>query len=451
MLRSLFVLGILALGLVCSVVSRFAALLTYVWFALFRPQEFLWMDVSSWRLSLVIGLLLLIPSLLTGVLPNLTHPLSIGTLAFLGTALIAQTVTMWPDVSWPWIDMFARLAFVTLFAVTILNSRRRVVLFLAVLAGSLGFHTAKAGLAATLSGGVRFAEGLGGAFSDNNGYAMAGAMILPLLWCVAQNLDKTRKIERIAAWGFLAAVPLSIFMVIGTMSRAGFLAIATAVLIYISLQRSRLVPLVTVTLVVLLALPFVPTPEGYFDRLNTIRTYDEEQESSALSRLHFWQVAVRMVAAHPLGVGMRNYEKAYDNFDFSGGQYGSGRSVHSSHFQVLSELGYAGAFVWVSLFVCAFVVANRTRAFGKRPDLPPDEARFYLTTANALMVSMAAFLVGGAFIALALNDITWYTFAAVAATHRLVNARKRELDAGRPLSVPVRDIPEINLPRRATA
>ena len=48
------------------------------------------------------------------------------------------------------------------------------------------------------------------------------------------------------------------------------------------------------TLVLAAALPFVPIPKGYFDRVQTIRTYEEVQDDSALSRLHFWQVAVQM-------------------------------------------------------------------------------------------------------------------------------------------------------------
>ena len=83
MLRNLFVLGLLIPGMVAASVNRFAALLLYVWFALFRPQEWMWVDVSAFRLSLLLGVLLVVPSLFTGIFPNLSHPLSLGTVAFL--------------------------------------------------------------------------------------------------------------------------------------------------------------------------------------------------------------------------------------------------------------------------------------------------------------------------------------------------------------------------------
>jgi hypothetical protein len=39
--------------------------------------------------------------------------------------------------------------------------------------------------------------------------------------------------------------------------------------------------------------------------------------------------------------------------------------------------------------------------------------------ANALLTSMVGFATGGAFLALALNDLTWLTFGMVAALDRL--------------------------------
>ncbi len=448
MLRLLLVGSVLAVGLVASLWSRFAALSTYVWFALFRPQEWLWTSaVEQLRLSLVVAVALIVPSLLTGIFPNVTHPLSILTIAFLGIVGLAQATTPYYAWSWPWVDAFLRLLLVVLLAVTIINTRRRALLFMAVLAGSLGFHTSRGGLTAILSGGIRFAQGLGGAFTDNNGYALAAAMILPFLWCVSQNLDKTKLIERLASWGFAITVPLTILLVIGTMSRSGFLAVATSLLVYLLLQKRRMVPLLVITAVIAIGLPFVPMPEGYFDRLQTIRTYEETSEASALSRLHFWQVALRMVADNPLGVGLRNFDHAYDRYDFLAGEFGYGRSVHSSHFQALAETGYVGAFLWVSLFVCAIFIALRIRRFGSTSGLAPDEMRFYTTMGNALVVSMTAFLVGGAFIALVNNDLTWYTFGMVAAVDRLARQRRRELEADVP-----RVSTDIVLPRRrATA
>jgi putative inorganic carbon (HCO3(-)) transporter len=194
------------------------------------------------------------------------------------------------------------------------------------------------------------------------------------------------------------------------------------------MQRRRFLPIAALALAVTVALPFVPMPQGYLDRLQTIQTFDEVGEQSALSRLYFWQLAVKMAGQNAFGVGLRRYDEVYDQYDETNGLYGTNRSVHSSHFQVLAELGYPGFAIWVLLLVTAIWLAWRTRQFGRNADdLSDDERRFFTWMATGLLASMAAFIVGCAFVALALNDITWYTFGVVAALDRLRAARQREL------------------------
>jgi putative inorganic carbon (hco3(-)) transporter len=409
----------MVVGIGAGVYSRFAALLLYLWFALFRPQEWVWIDVSQFRLSLVLGALLVVPALLSGILPNVTHPLSIASILFLAMGLLAQFGAVRPDIGWQWLDFLARLILVCLLLVTMVNTKRRFVLVLAVIAGSFGYHPAKAGLASLIGGGVQFYEGLSGAFGDNNGYALGTVMIAPLLLGAAQNLSKSGLFERWVRIAFFVAVPLSAYTVVSLFSRGGFLGLAAAALTFVLLQKRRLLAIGGLVLGLAAVLPFVPIQAGYVDRLQTIQTYQEVGDDSALGRLHFWQVAVEMAKQHPVGVGVWNFQSAYDAHDFSRGRFGTGRSVHSSHFQVLAEMGFPGAIIWVGVFVLAFRIAWRIRRRASNPGLTDADQHFLFTTSNALVASMAGFLVGGAFVALALNDLTWLTFALLAALDRL--------------------------------
>jgi len=163
---------------------------------------------------------------------------------------------------------------------------------------------------------------------------------------------------------------------------------------------------------------FMANQDGYLARMKTVQTYEEVNERSAMSRPHFWRVAVNMAMAQPMGVGLFNYEAAYDKFDFLDGEYGRRRSVHSSHFQVLAETGFFGMIAWTFNFGCALFLAFRIRRRA-RLALRPEDAKALVTGANALLASMVAFLVGGSFIALALNDLTWITFGLIAALDRM--------------------------------
>jgi probable O-glycosylation ligase (exosortase A-associated) len=419
LLRSIAFIVLMTAGTIAAVLNRFAALLVYLWFALFRPQEWVWTDITNLHLSFVLGAILVVPSLLGGIFPNLSHPLSIGAVLFLLTGLLAQTSAVRPDIAWEWIDYLARLILVSLLLVTMVSTRRRFVLTVTVIAASLGYHSAKAGLATVLGGGVRFAAGFAGAFGDNNGYALAVVMILPFLLAAGQNAVSELPGGRWVRWAFLVSVPFSALTVISTFSRGGFVALAASVVVFILLQRRRTAIAIAAAVVSLIVIPLVPVPEGYLARITTIRTYESIEEDSALSRLHFWNVAMAMARDKPLGVGLRNFESAYDYYDFLNGRYGHERSVHSSHFQALAETGYLGFAIWGTLFLVALWTVLRIRARAQHAALSPADRHFLFTMANALAVSMCGFVVGGSFIAGMLNDVTWLTFALVAALDRL--------------------------------
>jgi putative inorganic carbon (HCO3(-)) transporter len=423
LLRSLFVLSILLPGMVAALTNRFAALLLYLWFALFRPQDWLWMDITRFRLSMVLGALLIGPALLTGILPNVTHPLSVGGLLFLACSLVSQMGAFSPDLGWLWIDFLVRLLLVCMLLVTLVSTRQRFVAVIAVIACSLGIHAGKAGFAWLVIGGVRFSDGLSGAFVDNNGYAMGTVMIMPLLVATGQNIHYLfeGRWPQIEVWARRAVYAMAFFCtftVIGTYSRGGFLSLSAAVLVFIALQKRRAAAFSGLAVVVLIGLLVVPLPQEYTERLSTIRTYEEIGEDSAMSRPHFWKVAVRMAEQNFFGVGLRGYDNAYDFYDFLDGRYGRRRSVHSSHYMVLAELGYPGAVVWAGLLIGSLLIGWRIRARAWSPYLPDDARDFVFTCSNALMVSMVGFMVGGSFLALALNDLTWLTFAMLAALDR---------------------------------
>lgn len=409
MLRSLFVLAILALGIAAGIRDRFAALLLYAWFALFRPQEWLWVDISRFRLSLLLGLFLVVPSFLSGVLPNVTHPLCAGGIAFLGAALLAQGQAVAPEIGWFWIDYLARLLLVCLLAVRILSTQERVLGFLGVVAASFIVHASVAGLDSIRSGGARITAGYAGSFVDNNGYAVAIAMVLFLAIGVGQNVR-----NRWARWALFGTVPLSGYALVSTFSRGGFLALGAGTATFLALQERRVASAGAAAALCLAAYLALPLPAGYLDRIESIRNYEEIGERSAISRPHFWRVAIDMVRDRPLGIGLRNFESAYDAYDFSHGEFGRKRDVHSIYFQTLAETGIAGGAIFAGLIACSFVVLFRVRARARDPARSPEERQLLFTLANALIASMTSFAIGGAFISLALNDVTWFSFAAIA-------------------------------------
>src|SRR5262245_43297554 len=130
---------VLSAAFIGGIFNPFIALLGYVWFALFRPQEWLWFDVSGWRFSLWLGMLLLIRSALSGYLPNLTHRHSIAMVAVGVVAIVAHQQAIRPDISLQWLDFLLRLLIVAMLAISLLDTPRRLYWFSTTMALSFGF------------------------------------------------------------------------------------------------------------------------------------------------------------------------------------------------------------------------------------------------------------------------------------------------------------------------
>ncbi len=446
MLRTLLVVSILVPGVLAALMSRYWGLLLYLWNALFRPQDFMWMSTSDVRLSLFLGVLFVVPSLFTGVFPNLTHPLSLGAIVFLISGLLAQTNAIDQATGWRWVDAHSRLTVVCLLATTLMTTPQRLLGVVAVAAGSLGFYATKAGLASLLGGGVQFSSGLEGTFVDNNGYALATVMIIPLLVLLAQNLELTfeglapaKLLRRIRIFLWLS-VPLCLYTVVSTFSRGGFLAMVAIGVAYALFHPHRKRFILGMVLLGSLV-PFVPLPDGYLERIGTISQLQEDVDAPKADvsegRLYFWGLAIEMVKHQPLGIGMRNFSAQFATYDELGGAYGRRRDVHSSHFQVLVEHGYLGAAAWIFQFMYAFWVCRKIRRQSRTAGLSPEIRTFLETTPTALMVSMVGFLVGGSAISAALNELTWLTFALTASLDRLCKQLCAQAEGNVPQKVPV--------------
>jgi O-antigen ligase len=131
-----------------------------------------------------------------------------------------------------------------------------------------------------------------------------------------------------------------------------------------------------------------------------------------------------MSAEFPLGVGIQNFNNVFDRFDESGGAaFGTGRSVHNSHLQVLTEAGVFGFAVWLFLLVYSLILGVRTRRRALKGQGP--NRQLYGALAEGITAAFVAFIVGGTFTAIAWNDFIWCLFAILAALDRLSRAESQ--------------------------
>jgi probable O-glycosylation ligase (exosortase A-associated) len=153
-------------------------------------------------------------------------------------------------------------------------------------------------------------------------------------------------------------VLLSIVAVVVTFSRAGFIALATIVVLSFLAFVSRRSPGAAIAMLVAVVAVPPMLPDGYLDRLSTITDIQADRTGSAQGRLSDFSVAADLVARNPVtGVGL-----GQDILALNEQRGPSWRSVHNVYLEYAVDLGLPGLVLFLALFVMSFRSAQRVRA-----------------------------------------------------------------------------------------
>jgi probable O-glycosylation ligase (exosortase A-associated) len=407
---------LIATGAYYSLQGPFYALLFYIWNAYFRPEDWVWIDfVRSLKLSFLIGAYLVLTSLISGQRFVLNSRIVL-ILLFLIHTLLSILFSEHFDDSWPYWQDFLKSTVITYLIVVLVNDFSKFRLVLLVMVLSLGFEGGKQGWMYLLTS-PGWANLNSIAFlGDNNGVAVGMLMLVPICALLAQTAQ--RKWEKFFYWSLLMGI---LYRALSTYSRGGFLACLALGGVYWLRSRQKLRGLLGMAIVIAVVFPVLP--DAFWNRMQTIQTYEEVEDDSALGRLHFWAVALEMAKANPfLGVGYQSYNLSYNKYDFSYGRYGRDRSVHSSTFATLAELGYLGTTIFASILFCAFRSCHRVRKLAKNR-----QAFWELSqSAVALETSLIVFLVGGSFVIFQYNEMLWHCIGLTIALEELATRHVSE-------------------------
>jgi O-antigen ligase len=205
-----------------------------------------------------------------------------------------------------------------------------------------------------------------------------------------------------------------VYRAVSTYSRGGFLSIGAVSAIWFWRSPHKLKTFAAVVIAAALVLPVLPTQ--FWDRMSTIAAPADARDDSQQSRLHFWRVAVAMANDRPLtGVGHAAYPRAYNRYDWTGGQFMTNRAVHSAWFGVLAELGYPGLLLFLLILFGSFRACRRVRLAARRGEITGPLGLY----AVAFETSLAAFMVGGSFVSFHYCEMLWHYFALTIALERV--------------------------------
>ena len=403
----------------------FIGLLMWVWLGIMNPHQMTWGFAASMPFALMVGACTLVSFVVhfNKLYKFTVNGITLTMMAFVLWMCISPLFSFHPENEYFFWVRVMKVQLMVLIALFLVGNRDEINKMVWVLTMSVGFYGIKGGLFTIATGGSYRVFGPDYSYiADNNHMALAIIMTVPLFRYL-QLQSANRWVRR----GCVLAMFLCVAAALGSQSRGALLAIG-AMSSFLWL-KSRNKAMIGIILVLAVPLVFLVMPESWTSRMNTIKTYD--QDESALGRINAWWMAWNLALDRfPIGGGFAVYE--LDVF----ARYApipEPRAAHSIYFQVLGEHGFGGLFLFMTIWGLAWICANAIlRKARDRKDL--EWAR---DLAAMSQVSLIGYLVGGAFLSLSYFEVPYYIVVLLVVLRRIVDAEV----AARPRPVASKPVP----------
>ena len=422
---SLFILGVLP----TCFRRPFIGLLMFTLLAYMRLQDLTWGFARYQRWSYYVALITLIGFALSKdpdkklFSSDLRNWVMILLAVLVGASILASGYLQKRDFEN--YTEYIKIIGVALFTTGVVKNRDYLRVLVWVIALSFGFFGVKNGIAGILSGGALvIIQGPGGMLSDNNDFALALCMSIPML--LNLGLSERRPLLRRT---MIAIVPLTVITIAATHSRGAFLSLAVTSVVLAWRSRNRVAAFALLSLLGIAG--FLAAPKSYIERLSTIQQY--ETEGSAKGRLDAWRVAGHMIAAHPmLGVGLEKFQDNYRRYDPNATLAQDGgpgtRVTHNSYLEIWAECGTPAFGLYMLLIAWSFVDLLKLRSEARRRY----HSSWILSYTTMFEASLVAFVVGSFFLNRAHFDL-FYHFVAIIVVFGAIARRAMQDEVAYPL------------------
>ncbi len=414
----LLFVGILPL----SLMRPWVGICAFTFLAYNRTQDLTWGFARNLPLSQLIAI-----AMVLGWLVSEFRPIPFKYHRIKAMALLVLVVTLsiifnrvrWEEQGAKYTDL-VKVIFVSLLTAAFLVNRYRLRVIMAVMAVALGFYGAKNGLMYVL--GSRSIAGPGGMLKDNNDFALAMVMNVPLLFYLGNEMKPLKYGKQICLF-MKGACAMSLLTIMSTGSRGAFLSLGVAAML-MAYKTKYKVPAMA-ALVLAGVIGTAVAPQEYKDRIASMFVDAEEQDDSVQGRFTSWMVATNMIKGNPVfGIGFNNMVHEYNRYtkgiyNEEGGTDHYARVSHNSYFQIWAESGTAAYLLFMFMIVGSIVSLERLWRRCKR-----EGDDWAIPYCHAIQISMCSFMVGATFLNRAHFDFI-YQLIVVASVLPTVIAAER--------------------------
>jgi len=400
---------LVVLGSLPIILARpYVGILVWSWLGYMNPQRLTWGFAYEIPFSLCVGVVTLVAILFSREPKRIpVNGLTTLWIVFLVWITVTTYFAFYSDAAWGEWQTVMKIQLMTFVTVLVINSRERIRMLVWVIVLSLGYFGVRGGIVTITSGGHFQVWGPDNTFiAGNNEIALALLMALPLMQYL--RITSSRSWIRIV---LLVAMVLCSFAILGSQSRGAFVGgFAMALFLWLKSKRKFVVGAV---LLLLLPALLAFMPEQWHDRMRSIETY--EADTSAMSRIYTWRMAIRVADDNPMGGGFGVWTQ--ESFNRYSPEYRIPHDAHSVYFKVLGEHGWVG----LALFLAIGVLAWRMGTAIIRKTSQREELRWLSELVRMTQVSLIAYATGGTFLSLSYFDLYWHMVALFVVGSALVD------------------------------
>ncbi len=433
MLRASLVIMLTFFGLTASLFNPFWGMLLYNWYSFFSPLELTYGILEGSRLSLIAGAVFIVTTFLHNQKLFTFNALTWLVILFLVHVILSMAF----QYNQTWGSVFSSSEFLIksilvaiISPIVIINRAylKYYIAFIAVVISFLAFYYGVFGLLA----GSQSISGTG-RIGDNNVYAavLVGALPITIGLFFAYKPWYCKLASITLSLGTLLAIMM-------TFSRGGFLALLTVtILLILKIKIKLLIPFLLMVGIIgyyvydsnqIVSLeqysfdrdfqsnnPVRQTIDSFQARMSTLLNKPEEDESGK-SRIHFWKVAWLMALDNPIwGVGIEQYRDRFHEYDFTDGQYGESRAVHSLYFQLIAEIGFVGSIIFSLIIICCFKYFYS----GLKSLRKLDDQDNLASLVSFVPIGLVGFLTAGIFVNSFHAEVIWFYITVAIALKKL--------------------------------
>jgi probable O-glycosylation ligase (exosortase A-associated) len=311
-----------------------------------------------------------------------------------------------------WLD-YTKIVVFYLFAVAILEKKIHYDFMIWLLVAAIGGLASAEGVKLLLTGGSYRTGIVPGVIGDNNFFGVMAGTVLPFT-----NYLRTQTNVKHIQTALIASMVLISLGIFATYSRGALLGIFIFVFFFIQKSKNKVGWTIVVIILTILIMGLLP--DAWFDRMNTMKS--SEEDNSFMGRVVAWKISALVAMHNPFGGGFRAIEHSLTWFTYAPGLYnldfiistnnnippGYMLASHSVYFQILGNQGFIGLFLFLLIIFVSFIKIGQVHRIAKATN-----QQWAVDLSKMIQISLLIYCVTGGLVAMAYFDFIYAVFAII--------------------------------------